>query len=78
MFSMVTVVSSTRIPTASAKPPSVIVFNVCPSAPSTKMDDRIESGMETATIAVLRKLPRNNRIIVAVRHAAIHASVTTP
>ena len=30
MFSITTVPLSTRMPTASAKPPSVIVFNVCP------------------------------------------------
>jgi len=30
IFSMVTVASSTRMPTASARPPSVMIFNVSP------------------------------------------------
>jgi hypothetical protein len=40
MFSMVTVASSTRIPTASARPPSVITLSVCPV--SGKQGDRRE------------------------------------
>ena len=39
---------------------------------------RIDSGIETAMISVLRQLPRNSRIISAVRHAAISASRSTP
>ena len=37
----------------------------------------MDSGMETATMAVERRLPRNSRIISAVRHAAMAASRTT-
>ena len=37
MFSMVTVASSTRIPTASAKPPSVMMLMVSCSPPSASM-----------------------------------------
>ena len=37
-----------------------------------------ESGMLTTTITVLRKLPRNRRIIVAVSSAAIQPSTTSP
>ena len=39
---------------------------------------RIDSGIDTAMISVLRQLPRNTRIISAVRHAAISASRSTP
>ena len=42
------------------------------------MEIKTESGMETAMISVLRQLPRNNRIISAVRHAAISPSRMTP
>ena len=42
------------------------------------IDVRIESGIETAMITVLRQLPRKMRIISAVRHAAITASRSTP
>ena len=41
------------------------------------MEQRMESGMETQIIKVLRQLLRNRRIINAVRHAAIIASRTT-
>ena len=39
---------------------------------------RIESGIEMQTISVLRQLPRNSRIIMPVRTAAISVSRTTP
>ena len=39
---------------------------------------RIDSGIETAMMMVLRQLPRNSRIISAVRQAAMTASRTTP
>jgi hypothetical protein len=78
MFSMVTVASSTRMPTASARPPSVIMLNVCPSADKQAMEARIDSGIDSAMIRVLRTLPRNSRIIRPVRAAAMTASRTTP
>ncbi len=77
MFSIVTVASSTRMPTASARPPSVMRLIVSPSALSAITEVRIDSGIDTAMIKVLRQLPRNKRIISAVRHAAITASRTT-
>ena len=40
--------------------------------------DRIESGIEVATISVLRQHRRNSRIINPVRQAAITPSRTTP
>ena len=65
MFSMVTVASSTRMPTASARPPSVMVLMVSPSRLSTMTEVRMESGMEMAMMSVLRQLPRKSRIISA-------------
>ncbi len=73
MFSISTVASSTRMPTASASPPSVMMLIVSPSAASTISDDRIDSGIETAMISVLRQLPRKTRIIRPVRQAAMIA-----
>ena len=78
MFSISTVASSTRMPTANANPPSVMMLMVSPRALKQMIDVRIESGMETAMITVLRQLPRNTRIMNPVRHAAMIASRTTP
>jgi hypothetical protein len=61
MFSMVTVASSTKMPTASASPPRVMMLMVCPSAPNVMIDVRMESGIETAMMSVLRQLPKNSR-----------------
>ena len=78
MFSISTVASSTRMPTASARPPSVMMLIVSPRALRTMIDVRIESGIETAMISVLRQLPRKSRIISPVRPAAMTPSRTTP
>src|SRR5580700_12340922 len=78
MFSTSTVASSTRIPTARASPPSVMMLIVCPIALRTMIEVRIANGIEVAMITVLRQLPRNVRIMKAVRHAAINVSRTTP
>ncbi len=61
MFSISTVASSTRMPTASASPPRVMMLMVSPSALSTMSEVRIESGIETAMISVLRQLPRKDQ-----------------
>ena len=39
---------------------------------------KIESGIDTAMMTVLRQLPRKTRIMKPVRQAAISASRTTP
>ena len=78
VFSMVTVESSTNMPTASARPPSVIVFSVSPRKYSTTSDDRIASGIEIITTSVERQEPRKTRIISAVRPAAMAPSRSTP
>src|SRR2546425_9026166 len=46
MFSISTVASSTRMPTARASPPRVITLRVWPIALRTASDARIESGIE--------------------------------
>ena len=48
MFSIVTVASSTRIPTAKASPPKVMILSVSPSALSTTIEQRMERGIEIA------------------------------
>ena len=78
MLSIVTVASSTSMPTASAKPPSVITLMLCPSAARHMIDTRMDNGMDVATTNVLRQLPRKSRIIAAVRSAAMIASRSTP
>jgi hypothetical protein len=67
VFSISTVASSTRMPTASAMPPSVITLMVWPIRAEDDQRTRIESGMEMQTMTVLRQLPRNSRIINPVR-----------
>ena len=78
MFSMVTVASSTRMPTASARPPSVMMLMVSPSADRQAIEARIDSGIEIVMISVLRQLPRNSRINSPVSAPAITASRITP
>jgi hypothetical protein len=78
MFSISTVASSTRIPTASANPPRVMMLMVSWSAASSSTLTRIDNGMEIAMISVLFQFPRNSKIMMAVRHAAISASRNTP
>ena len=51
---------------------------VSPSAFSRMIEDRIDSGIEMVMISVLRQLPRNSRIISAVRAAAMSPSAATP
>ena len=72
MFSISTVASSTRMPTASARPPSVIMLSVWPSAENTMTDTRIESGIETTMTSVERQEPRNSRIISPVSAGGDH------
>ena len=78
MFSIVTVASSTKIPTASARPPSVMMLMVSPSADRHAIDARIDRGIEIVMIRVLRQLPRNSNMSRPVRALAITASRITP
>src|SRR5246127_4377503 len=77
VFSIVTVESSTRMPTASASPPSVMVLSVSPRKCRTMIEARIDRGIEISTISVDRQDPRNSRIISPVRPAAIAPSRST-
>ena len=78
MFSMVTVASSTRMPTASARPPSVMTLIVSPSADRTAIEASTASGIDTVMISVERQLPRKSRIISPVSAAAMAPSRITP
>ena len=73
MFSIVTVASSTRMPTASARPPSVMTLMVSPVAASSVTEVRIASGIEIVMMSVERQLPRKIRII-----RPVSAAATTP
>ena len=77
MFSIVTVASSTRMPTASARPPSVITLMVWPSTDSAISEQSTASGIETVMIRVERQLPRKTRIMRPVSAAAMRPSRTT-
>ncbi len=77
VFSISTVASSTRMPTASARPPSVMTLMVSPSAVRMTSEVAIDSGMDVQTIRVERQEPRNSRIIRPVSAAAMAASRAT-
>ena len=66
-----TVASSTRMPTASARPPSVMMLSVSPSACSSEDRGQDRQRDRERDDQVLRQLPRKSRIISAVRPAAI-------
>ena len=79
MLSIVTVASSTRMPTASARPPKVMMLSVSPDAPTAcRWRPGSDSGIDVVTIRVERQLPRNSRIIRLVSAAAITPSRMTP
>ena len=78
MLSIVTVASSTSMPTASASPPKVMMLSVSPIAESAAIAPRIASGIDVVTIRVERQLPRKSRIIRLVSAAAITPSRITP
>ena len=75
MFSIVTVASSTRMPTASASPPRVIMLMVIPTAQSATTADKRAIGMVKRTMPALRQSRRNNSTINPVRSAPNTASV---
>ena len=77
MFSIETIALSTKIPIAKANPPRVITLMVCPVALRQVRAKSIDSGIDMATINVLRQLPRKSRIINAVSAAAIAPSLMT-
>ena len=77
MFSTSTVASSTSIPMARARPPSVIRFSVWPKRKRPTSPTRMASGMLVPTSTAPRQLPRKKRIIKETRIEAITASCST-
>ncbi len=63
---------------ASARPPNVIRFNVCPHKNSPMTLTNAASGIEVLTTSMLRQLPRKNSTINDTSPAAINASRSTP
>ena len=78
MFSISTVASSTSTPTASARPPSVMMLIVCPVAHSNTTAASSANGMFSTTISALRQSRRNNSTIRPVSSAPSSPSVTRP
>ena len=74
---MVTVASSTRMPIASAMPPSDMMLIVLPVTHSPTNDPIRASGILQTTTSTLRISRRNRRIIRPVRPAPIAPSVAT-
>ena len=77
MFSMATVASSTKMPTASARPPSVITLIVCPAPQSAITAASNANGMVTTTMPALRLSRRNTSTINPVKSAPSAASRNT-
>ena len=67
--SMATVASSTRMPTASARPPKVMRLMVCPHNHSPKTAISKASGILTTTIRVLRRSRKKTYTIKPVKIA---------
>ncbi len=78
MFSTSTVASSTRMPTASARPPSVIRLIVCPVSHSATTAAIRASGMFSTTTSALRQSRRNTSTISPVSTAPNAPSVARP
>ncbi len=78
MFSTSTVASSTSMPIASARPPSVMMLTVLPVSFRPTMAEKIASGIDVQTITMLRQLPRNSPTISDTRIDEMTASRTTP
>ena len=77
MFSMATVASSTRMPTASARPPSVMMLMVWPAPHNATTAVSSAKGIVMTTIAELRQSRRNSSTISPVSRAPRPASTTT-
>ena len=78
MFSISTVASSTRMPTASASPPSVIRLIVCPDTHSATIAARSANGMFSTTTSALRQSRRNSSTISPVSTAPSSPSSVRP
>ena len=78
MFSMETVASSTRMPTARARPPKVMMLTVCLVIHSASTAHINERGMLITTMKALRQSRRNRRIIRPVSSAPRAPSSVRP
>ena len=78
MFSMATVAMSTKMPTASASPPSVIRLMVWPVSQSASSDASNDSGIVMTTTSALRQSRRNSRTISPVSSAPSMPSSVSP
>ncbi len=70
--------SSTTRPTATARPPSVMMFRLIPAICMTTSAVRIESGMLIAATIVDRRLNRNRKIVTIAKTAPRPPSRSSP
>ncbi len=77
MFSISTVASSTRMPMASASPPSVMMLIVLPVRFRTTIDPRSASGMLSTTMITARRSRRKSSTISPVSPAPRAPSTPT-
>src|SRR6516164_2341450 len=77
MFSITTVDSSTKMPTESASPPSVMILIVWPAPHSATTPVSNAKGIVITTINELRQSRRNTSTINPVRTAPSNPSFTT-
>ena len=77
MFSIATVASSTRMPIASARPPSVIRLIVCPVIHRASTAAISASGMFSTTTSALRQSRKKEQDHEADEHGAQQPSVNT-
>ena len=78
MFSTATVDSSTRMPTARARPPSVIRLIDCPASHNANSEAIRASGMFSTTTITLRQSRRKISTMSPTSAAATSPSETTP
>ena len=77
MFSNTTIASSTKIPTTNERPSKLIKFNVYPINEIPIKVAINEAGIDTITIAALRKLCKKNNITNATKKIARNKSCIT-
>ena len=78
MFSSTTIASSTTRPTATARPPRVMMFRVIPVTCITTSAVSTDSGMLTAATSVERRLNRNRKIVITANRAPSPPSWSRP
>ena len=78
MFSIATVDISTRMPIASASPPSVMMLTVWPVIQSATTAPINASGIFITTTKALRQSRKNRRITKPVRRAPNAPSIVSP